>query len=70
MNIEKCFTTYPDYEITVPTLKRMIPHRQTPSDLEMYTFMREIRSLNQKLQEQMSEIQQRLSALETYRERS
>lgn len=69
MNIEKCFTPYPDYEITVPTLRQIVPTcRPDYSGYETRRLLNETRALNQQLREQLAEVNRRLNALEDYRD--
>lgn len=60
---------YPDYHITTPTLQYLIPERRANTSLyEIRKGLRETQALNQHLLEQIAEMHQRLSGLESYRE--
>lgn len=62
-SIEQCFTAYPDYEITSPTLRQMVP--TTRPDYSS-PLMNELRETNRYLRYRINEMNARLIAIENF----
>lgn len=62
-NIESCFTAYPDYEITAPTLRQIVP--TTRPDYSS-PLLSELRETNRYLRYRIDEMNARLMVLENF----
>ncbi len=62
-NIEQCFTAYPDYEITAPTLRQLVP--TTRPDYSS-PLLSELRETNRYLRYRIDEMNARLMVLENF----